>query len=424
MASTLQTMRSGGTQHPEEIINFINSRLVSTGGIFDISGTQFKVAEEDTPAMSVKVQEGYAFLPNSSGSMVYPVRLFDGDASVSISANSSGNDRIDAVVLYIDLSATANAIVSNVAKLVVVEGTPAGSPTAPSNGDIESEIGASNPYLRIADVEVGNGASSIVDADITDQRVEVTYIESIGGADWKAINGTVTRSSADDPTYVIKVASQDLTGVLSNGMRLKLTQNSIVRYAIITKVALNGSDTDITLLTRCDDYASSDADFDILDTGTYPITNIYYSSKYAPVGFELDADFWTMDKQLSSYTKASASDGTWYSSGQSLSIPIGSWNIRGHLQLGMTGSNNSDSVTGGLSEDATNPISNTFTGTAMPVNNTSTKNGRVTVEGRRVYTSKTTITALIKGNFYPTNLYLYSDTNNGYSTIKVTSTYI
>ena len=324
MASTLQTMRSGGTEHPEEIINFINSRLVDTGGIFDTSGTQFKVAEEDTPAMSVKIQEGYAFLPNSSGSMVYPIRLYDGDASVSISANSSGNDRIDAVVLYIDLSATANAQVTNVAKFIVVEGTPAGSPTAPTNSDIETEIGASNPYLRLADVEVGNGAVSIVDADITDQRTQVTYIENIGGADWKTISGTFSRNSADDPTYILKIIGQDLTSTLGVGMRLKWTQNSIVRYGIITKVALSGSDTDVTILTRCDDTSGN---YDLLDTTTYPLTDLNYSSVYCPFGFDVDKNIWTVIYELSSGSKSGATDNVWYNIGGSIIVPIGVWKV-------------------------------------------------------------------------------------------------
>jgi len=199
MASTLQTMRSGGTQHPEEIINFLASRLVKgVGGVFDKDdNNSFLVEEETVPAMSVKVNEGYAFLRKSGDDMVYPVRLYDGDASVTISANASGNDRIDAIVLYIDLGASANAEVTNVAKFIAIEGTPAGSPSAPSDGDIEAEIGANNPYLRIADVDVANGAVSILDADITDQRSEVLFIS----------NGTPT---ADDD--VVNKAYVDAQG--------------------------------------------------------------------------------------------------------------------------------------------------------------------------------------------------------------------
>jgi hypothetical protein len=33
------------------------------------------------------------------------------------------------------------------------------------------EIGSANPFMRLADVDVASGASSIVNADITDLRV-------------------------------------------------------------------------------------------------------------------------------------------------------------------------------------------------------------------------------------------------------------
>lgn len=179
MSATLQTMRSGGSQHPEEIMNFHTSRIVKgVGGIFDSVAGSFLVSEEAVPAMSVLVAEGYAFIRKASDDMVYPVRLYDGDKSVAISSNSSGNTRIDAIVLYVDLGASANADITNVAKIVVVEGTPSVTPTAPSNGDIETAIGASNPYLRLADVTIENGETAILDADIADQRSEVLFVSN------------------------------------------------------------------------------------------------------------------------------------------------------------------------------------------------------------------------------------------------------
>jgi len=202
MASLLQTMRAGGTEHPESIMNFLTSRLVTVAGIFDISGTQFKVAEETVPAMSVKVQQGYAFIPKSDLSMVYPIQLITADGSVAIVANSSGSTRNDAIVLYIDLSASPSATISNVAKLVAVAGTPGGA--APTNGDIETSIGASNPFIRLANVEVVSGATSIVTAKITDTRVAVTYSPNVAG--YQSGSQIYAADAEASDTYVITLS--------------------------------------------------------------------------------------------------------------------------------------------------------------------------------------------------------------------------
>ncbi|MBV6514263.1 MAG: hypothetical protein FMNOHCHN_03853 [Ignavibacteriaceae bacterium] len=105
--------------------------------------------------------------------------LTGADGSATITANSSGNSRIDAVVLYIDRAASPNAACSNVAKLIVIAGTPAASPVAPTNAEIAASIGASNPYLRLADVTVASGATSISDANIKDRRVAAIYSTNV-----------------------------------------------------------------------------------------------------------------------------------------------------------------------------------------------------------------------------------------------------
>lgn len=175
MASKLQGARSGGSKHPEDIFLFLQSRLVKgTGGIYNKSAGGFLVEQEDVPAMSVKVNDGgFAFLRKSGSSIVYPVRIYDGDASVVISSNSSGSTRIDAIVLYADLGVSPDEDILNVYKLVRVAGTPAGSPVPPSDATIESTIGANNPYTRLANVTVASGATTIVNANISDQRTEV-----------------------------------------------------------------------------------------------------------------------------------------------------------------------------------------------------------------------------------------------------------
>lgn len=79
--------------------------------------------------------------------------------TLAIGANSSGSPRIDRVVARVDT-------VNNRVELDVIQGTPAGSPTAP--------VVATGPSLyeqSLAQVAVANGAATIAAANVTDERV-------------------------------------------------------------------------------------------------------------------------------------------------------------------------------------------------------------------------------------------------------------
>ena len=136
---------------------------------------------------------------------------------------------------------------------------------------------------------------------------------------WIPINYTLTRDSADDPTYVLKITGFDVTSIYSAGMKIKFTQNAATVYGIITKIELSGSDTLVTV------YCGTD--YDVLDTGSYPITSPYFSMVKAPVDFPLDPIKWT--EVLSDTTLRSQSSPTanvWYNPGSLLlNIPIGAW---------------------------------------------------------------------------------------------------
>ncbi len=82
--------------------------------------------------------------------------------NLAISANSSGNPRIDTVCVHLDLTQTDG---DDTCQLVVVEGTPAGSPSPPSLTQGENEY-----YMPLADVAVADGFTSITDSEITDRR--------------------------------------------------------------------------------------------------------------------------------------------------------------------------------------------------------------------------------------------------------------
>lgn len=196
-------------------VNFLTSGIVGTD--------DYKVQEKGTPDMSVDVLIGKAYVPNSDNSMLYHTEL-DTNANVVISNNSSGNDRIDALVIKIDLGVTPNSNADNVATLHVVEGTPAASPSAPTDNEIQTDVGAGNPFYRLADIDVANGAASITNADIASTRSQATLTtkKRVGTI---ASSATPTPSWDDHDVYTITALAvaaelQNPSGTPTNGQGL------------------------------------------------------------------------------------------------------------------------------------------------------------------------------------------------------------
>jgi len=141
---------------------------------------------------------------------------------------------------------------------------------------------------------------------------------SVPGLDgWILATGTWSYSSADAPTFIASV-NADMTGVLSVGMRLKLTQTT-AKYFIITAVgAYSGGVTLITLYGGTDYTLADEA-----------ITVPYYSMAKAPFGFPITPVKWSVVvEDASSRSQADPTNAQWYNITQlNISLPIGVWNF-------------------------------------------------------------------------------------------------
>ena len=145
--------------HQAEIVRRSFGAVVGDdGGVAD--GTAMQVTQKSgTPNMSVDVAAGFAFVPGSAtDGGVFGVHN-DATVNVSITASDPSNPRITLVLLEVDNTTTYSA------SITTLDGTPAAVPTPPS-------ITADN-YLLLATIEVPASASSITNADITDERVPV-----------------------------------------------------------------------------------------------------------------------------------------------------------------------------------------------------------------------------------------------------------
>jgi hypothetical protein len=132
--------------------------LVGTQGVG--ATTQLVVSQSATPAMSVSVAAGWAWILGTTSSTQGMYSLYnDAAVTLTIATAPSSNTRIDLVCLTVRDAAYAGA--SNDCILQVVTGTAAASPVAPT-------LPASS--LSLATVLVGTSVSTITNANITDTR--------------------------------------------------------------------------------------------------------------------------------------------------------------------------------------------------------------------------------------------------------------
>lgn len=233
MALVSSILRGGTNSHEttsEEAnaiaTDFIGEGIVSTvgntSGVAPATGG-FAVNAQGTPDMTVAVGSGVAYVtgtPSSQNSQQFRVKN-SASANVTISANSSGSTKYDWI--YISLDSTKlnnpNTAGDDVATLVASRSSSASTDdgTPPTYG------------YALAVVTVANGASAISNSMIRDVRTQcgVSAGATTSSSTWTDTGyapGTVTYNG--NRSYNLTVASADLTGFLSNGMRVKLTRTT------------------------------------------------------------------------------------------------------------------------------------------------------------------------------------------------------
>lgn len=175
--------------------------------------------------------------------------------------------------------------------------------------------------------EIKNYINDTLTEEVSDINTRVTTAENeidviqtqIAG--WKPLTATFTYDSADAPTFVM-ATSNDLTGVLSVGMKLRLTQTTD-KYFFITAITAST----ITMYGGTDYTLANET-----------ISNVGYSTEKAPYGFPLSPDKWSVVwTQTTNYSQASPTQNTIYAvPGVSIDVPIGDWNIGWQATLFVT----------------------------------------------------------------------------------------
>lgn len=187
--------------------------------------------------MSVDVLTGGAMVGGTENALQGEYFVFnDASVNVAITNNSSGNPRID--VIGIQIRDTEYSGATDDARILVITGTAAGVPAVPT---------LPADFLTLAHVAVASGAGSILTANITDKRVNLTSLGGVVVADsdttlptvnvWKGMVAFVRTSAtagSQPALYANDGAAWNALGQYSRS------------WTIITDAIL-GSDTTISL---------------------------------------------------------------------------------------------------------------------------------------------------------------------------------
>lgn len=185
-----------------------NSRLFSAGVPIIKNANSMKVVQRAAGAnLSVDVSVGDVHLLTNTGTHSY-WGFTDTETNVVISAADAVNPRVDTLVAYFDKPAvgTVGNNSPGALKFYVSVGVPSGTPTAKDDTTIQTELGASVPFTKLAYVYVEVGATQIINTSITDAREGINTTAIVGTASigdgtvttGKLVNGAVTTAKLDN----------------------------------------------------------------------------------------------------------------------------------------------------------------------------------------------------------------------------------
>jgi hypothetical protein len=196
----------GGAINREGALKFLQ-QLLRSGYITGLAVSQ-KGGGAD---MSVDIAAGGGLLVTSSGEAFHGWNT--ATVNKAVTAAHGSLNRLDAVVAYINLPDITTATTNNedALKFAVVAGTPASSPSAPNDAAIQSAVGASNPWIPLAELNITAALSSVTNSQITDRRIPaITTLPYLyGGA--SNTKGHLVPNVADD-TLMLLNATQSSSG--------------------------------------------------------------------------------------------------------------------------------------------------------------------------------------------------------------------
>lgn len=257
---------SDTAQYGQAEINGIGTLLLSAGVLNSVSadwaawatGGDLLVVQRGAGAnMSVDVGAGWLVMATTRVGQTFKIFAQNlATANVVIAGNSSGANRVDAIIARISRSASPDVSVSNVFTIERVAGTGA---SALSDGAISAAIG-SDDFIRLANVTVPNSASSIVTANIADTRTPARIGKSVRFA---------LESIAETQAVTSSSGALSVDFSLGNVAEITLTEN-------ITSGTLSGGKAGGRYLLRIKQHASAAKTVALGTSGKIRFSNTIY----------------------------------------------------------------------------------------------------------------------------------------------------
>lgn len=171
------SFRDGYSTSAQDLSRFNKNFLINEG----VANDGLKVSQSTVPAMSVQVIAGTSYF-YGTGTTADTMFEFYSDSTETVTIpTASAQARIDIVCCKVDAS-------TGVASLVVVSGTPSGSPAVPATPA---------SHYKLANVAVGAGVTTITNANITDTRRIMSFVPT-SARNQGLINGYIIPSVASN----------------------------------------------------------------------------------------------------------------------------------------------------------------------------------------------------------------------------------
>ena len=186
-------INSPDAQYTDSEFSWYQDIVLQTGYFALQDGTKtFQVVQKSPTSLGINVNAGKLLLPFSKGSVDWKI-IVESNAvqPFTITPNSSGANRIDAVIVKLATNVDPDALKTNIASVQVIQGT---GTVALTDGAIQTIIGANFVFTRLADITVATGATDIVDANIINllEKVKISKAVNVDADSVISYSGSAT----------------------------------------------------------------------------------------------------------------------------------------------------------------------------------------------------------------------------------------